>query len=76
MYPCIFRSRFLNELIQHEHTAMTIDCKSIGGAVWPTAIYWTTVQVGTPARDFPVAIDSGSGDLDIGGEPISQLTVV
>ena len=55
---------------------MTIDCKSIGGAVWPTAIYWTTVQVGTPARDFPVAIDSGSGDLDIGGEPISQLTVV
>merc|ERR1719201_296307 len=38
-----------------------------GGAVWPTAIYWTTVQVGTPARDFPVAIDSGSGDLDIGG---------
>merc|ERR1719253_1493376 len=36
-----------------------------GGAVWPTAIYWTTVQVGTPAQDFPVAIDSGSGDLDI-----------
>ena len=38
-----------------------------GGAVWPTAIYWTTVQVGTPAVDFPVAIDSGSGDLDISG---------
>eukprot|EP00947_MAST-08B_sp_MAST-8B-sp1_P003652 g3652.t1 len=38
------------------------------GAVWPTAIYWTTVQVGTPAQDFPVAIDSGSGDLDIGGK--------
>ena len=38
-----------------------------GGSVWPTAIYWTTVQVGTPAVDFPVAIDSGSGDLDISG---------
>jgi len=38
------------------------------GAVWPTAIYWTTVQVGTPPQDFPVCIDSGSGDLDISGK--------
>lgn len=37
------------------------------GAVWPTAIFWSTVQVGTPPVDFPVAIDSGSGDLDIAG---------
>jgi len=36
-----------------------------GGAVWPTAIYWSTVQVGTPPKDFPVAIDSGSGNLNI-----------
>ena len=36
--------------------------------MWPTAIYWTTVQVGTPPKDFPVAIDSGSGDLDISGK--------
>ena len=35
------------------------------GAVWPTGIYWTTVQVGTPPVNFPVCIDSGSGDLDI-----------
>jgi len=26
------------------------------------------VQVGTPPQDYPVAIDSGSGDLDIGGK--------
>ena len=39
-----------------------------GGNVWPTAIYWTMVEVGTPPLLFPVAIDSGSGDLDIGGE--------
>jgi len=39
-----------------------------GGAVWPTAIYWSLVQVGTPPQDFPVAIDSGSGDLDIAGK--------
>jgi len=38
-----------------------------GGAVWPTAIYWSTVQIGTPPKDFPVAIDSGSGDLDVPG---------
>ena len=42
-----------------------------GGSVWPTAIYWTTVQVGTPPKDFPVAIDSGSGDLDISGKGCS-----
>ena len=36
-----------------------------GGAVWPTAIYWCEVQVGTPPVSFPVCIDSGSGDLDI-----------
>jgi len=39
-----------------------------GGAVWPTAIYWSTVEVGTPPVSFPVAIDSGSGDLDIAGK--------
>jgi len=39
-----------------------------GGNVWPTAIYWTTVQIGTPPQDFPVAIDSGSGDLDVSGK--------
>lgn len=36
-----------------------------GGAVWPTAIYWATLQVGTPPVSFPACIDSGSGDLDI-----------
>ena len=39
-----------------------------GGAVWPTAIYWAMVEVGTPAQSYPVAIDSGSGDLDIGAK--------
>lgn len=38
-----------------------------GGAIWPTAIYWSFVEVGTPPVSFPVAIDSGSGDLDISG---------
>ena len=39
-----------------------------GGDVWPTAIYYATVQIGTPPQDFPVAIDSGSGDLDVSGK--------
>ena len=38
-----------------------------GGAIWPTAIYWALVQIGTPPQDFPAAIDSGSGDLDVAG---------
>ena len=35
------------------------------GDVWPTAIYWCFAEIGTPPVSFPVAIDSGSGDLDI-----------
>jgi hypothetical protein len=37
-----------------------------GGAVWPTAIFWAMVEVGTPPRSFPATIDSGSGALDVG----------
>ena len=36
-----------------------------GGDVWPVAIYWVNVSVGTPTKSIPVAIDSGSGGLDI-----------
>eukprot|EP00931_Biecheleriopsis_adriatica_P054981 TRINITY_DN32418_c0_g1_i1.p1 TRINITY_DN32418_c0_g1~~TRINITY_DN32418_c0_g1_i1.p1 ORF type:complete len:431 (+),score=69.67 TRINITY_DN32418_c0_g1_i1:67-1293(+) len=42
-----------------------------GGSVWPTGIFWTMVQVGTPPQDFPVAIDSGSGNLNIAGKGCS-----
>lgn len=38
-----------------------------GGSIWPTAIFWVKVEVGTPPVSFPVAIDSGSIDLDIEG---------
>jgi hypothetical protein len=38
-----------------------------GGNVWPVAIYWITIEVGTPPKPFPVAIDSGSMTLDIQG---------
>jgi cathepsin D len=38
-----------------------------GGAIWPTAIYWTFIDVGTPPKSFPVCIDSGSSNLDIEG---------
>jgi len=37
------------------------------GAIWPTAIYWSMVEIGMPPQSFPVAIDSGSGDLDVAG---------
>eukprot|EP01051_Picozoa_sp_SAG22_P001136 SAG22_NODE_41_length_25488_cov_6.133719_11_plen_294_part_00 len=38
-----------------------------GGNVWPVAIYWIYVSVGTPPQRFPVALDSGSMTLDIQG---------
>ena len=38
-----------------------------GGNVWPVAIYWISLDIGTPAKSFPVAIDSGSMTLDIQG---------
>ena len=37
----------------------------MGGNVWPVAIYWVEIEVGTPAQKFPVAVDTGSYTLDI-----------
>jgi len=37
----------------------------VGGSIWPVSIFYTTIQVGTPAKEFPVAIDSGSFTLNI-----------
>lgn len=39
----------------------------VDGAVFPTAMYYAVVQVGTPPRDFAVGLDSGSGDLFVEG---------
>lgn len=36
-----------------------------GGDVWPVAIYWSFVNIGSPSKKFPVAIDSGSFTLDV-----------
>ena len=35
--------------------------------MWPVAIYWISLNIGTPPKAFPVAIDSGSMTLDIQG---------
>jgi hypothetical protein len=35
------------------------------GNVWPIAVYWTFLEVGTPPVRFPVSIDSGSYTLDL-----------
>ena len=37
-----------------------------GGNIWPVAIYWTFIEVGTPPIRFAVNVDSGS-NLDIEG---------
>lgn len=36
--------------------------------MWPVAIYWCFIEVGTPPQKFPVAIDSGSPFLAIAGK--------
>ena len=36
-----------------------------GGDVWPVAIYWAFLKVGSNRQKFPVAIDSGSYTLNI-----------
>ena len=38
-----------------------------GGNIWPVAIYWTFINVGSPPVQFPVNVDSGSSNLDIEG---------
>lgn len=70
-----FRTMGLGKKVVHAHTRSRVveslpNGSSIpaDGSVWPTAIYWATVQVGTPPQNFPAAIDSGSGDLDISGK--------
>ena len=67
------RNAHLGKLVRHLPPVSRVASKlgnsssiPAGGAVWPTAIFWAMVQVGTPPQDFPAAIDSGSGDLDIG----------
>lgn len=45
----------------------------VGGDIWPVAIYWCFVGLGTPAVQFPVAIDSGSYTLDIPKMYVAQL---
>lgn len=59
------RSRFLGN--QNNGGGTNGSDIPVGGSVWPTAIYWCFVQIGTPPQDFPAAIDSGSGDLDVAG---------
>ena len=38
-----------------------------GGNIWPLAVYWIAIEVGTPPVSFPVTIDSGSPLLGITG---------
>jgi hypothetical protein len=39
----------------------------VWGNVWPVAIYWAFINVGSPAKNYPVALDTGSMTLDIVG---------
>jgi hypothetical protein len=60
--------------VRREHRPPTTSLKGVGpdipadGAVFPTAMYYANVQVGTPPQDFAVGLDSGSGDLFVEGK--------
>jgi len=44
------------------------------GAVFPTAMYYAMLQIGTPPQDFAVGLDSGSGDLFVEGKGCNGCT--
>ena len=46
----------------------------VDGAVFPTAMFYTNIQIGTPPADFAVGIDSGSGDLFVEGKGCNGCT--
>lgn len=64
-----------------EHRPARTSLKGVGpdipadGAIFPTAMYYATVQVGTPPRDFAVGLDSGSGDLFVEGKGCMGCTL-
>jgi len=37
----------------------------VGGNIYPVAIFWVFVDIGTPAQQFPVALDTGSFTMDV-----------
>jgi hypothetical protein len=41
---------------------------NVSGAVWPTSVFWTTIQVGTPQKTFAVTIDTTSPYLFLSGK--------
>eukprot|EP01061_Rhynchopus_euleeides_P034454 TRINITY_DN58269_c0_g1_i1.p2 TRINITY_DN58269_c0_g1~~TRINITY_DN58269_c0_g1_i1.p2 ORF type:complete len:429 (+),score=160.78 TRINITY_DN58269_c0_g1_i1:37-1323(+) len=57
--------------VHHQHREIVYQHREklgsdpMGGNIWPVAIYWVYIEVGTPPRKFPVAIDTGSFTLDI-----------
>ena len=59
-----------------QHREASWERQRTGGSVWPTAINWTQVSIGTPPLLFPVATDSRSGDLDVGGKGCVGCTTV
>eukprot|EP00928_Gymnodinium_smaydae_P037413 TRINITY_DN25979_c0_g1_i1.p1 TRINITY_DN25979_c0_g1~~TRINITY_DN25979_c0_g1_i1.p1 ORF type:complete len:491 (-),score=43.41 TRINITY_DN25979_c0_g1_i1:115-1587(-) len=50
------------------HSSPSVTDVPAEGSVWPAAVYWTFIEVGTPPRQFPVVIDSGSPFLVISGK--------
>jgi len=56
-----------NKHAQHGHFFASNNGTDIDlfGNVYPVGIYWFYISIGTPAVQFPVAIDSGSYTLDI-----------
>jgi len=54
-------SRRLNEKMKLNSNGSSVPA---WGDVFPIAIYWVFIDVGTPPIKFPVALDTGSGDVD------------
>lgn len=61
--------------ISDEHAAKAPAGKAfkIGGNIWHTAEYWTTVGIGEPAQPFRVQLDTGSSSLAVPNTKCGKL---
>jgi hypothetical protein len=59
------RWQHASDLRRAERGVKSDRAEPANGNVWPIAVYWTFLEVGTPPVRFPVSIDSGSYTLDL-----------
>eukprot|EP01063_Lacrimia_lanifica_P019071 TRINITY_DN2610_c0_g1_i1.p1 TRINITY_DN2610_c0_g1~~TRINITY_DN2610_c0_g1_i1.p1 ORF type:complete len:442 (+),score=91.38 TRINITY_DN2610_c0_g1_i1:52-1377(+) len=61
----------MNRAVRHKrrdvvlHNTLGASSLPVGGDIFPLTVFWMFIDVGVPARQFPVQIDTGSMSLNI-----------